>query len=223
MSLFLSRRAFTLVEVLFVLVVVSVVAAIGFGSVRDKLPRYRMVKTGKDLRQNIAELQNTAIETGLETRLLLVDADPNHLDPASRNVGHWKLQIGDRAANSTRWDTFPADAAEDGTDDLGGLGHVDIGQGGEDEAAGVSLVPWSGITDDAIVFSPRGFVRNGDEDFGADGYMRLTLINKRALSDDVEDTVVLNIARSGGVSMTSALGKRDAGSVGTASTSTSNR
>ena len=222
MRRFSSRRAFTLVELLFVLVTISVVAAIGFGSVRDMMPRFRMVKTGKDLRQDVSMLRVTALETGLETRLLLVDADSSWSDPATRNVGSWKLQVGNKSRGSTSWETFPADAAEDGTDDETAQGTVDISRGGQDEADDVSLVPWTGISNDAIVFSPRGFVSNPDSDFGSSGYIELTLINKHALTDDVEDTVVLNIARSGSVTMTSALGKRDAGSVGTSATSTSN-
>ena len=186
------------------------------------MPRFRMVKTGKDLRQDLVELGVTAAETGLETRLLLVDADSNWKDPETRNVGQWKLQVGDKSHGSTSWETFPADAMDDGTDDEVGLGTVEISAGGQDEALDVSLVPWSGITGDAIVFSPFGSVTNPSSDFGPNGYLELTLINKHALNDDVEDTVVLSIARSGNPTMTSSLGRRDAGTAGTASTSTSN-
>lgn len=221
MSRFTTRRAFTLVELLFVIVAVSVVAAIGFGSVRDMMPRFRMVKAGKDLREDVSQLRTTAVETGLETRLLLVESDSSWNDPATRNVGLWKLQLGNRSTGSNRWETFPADAMEDGTDDETALGTVDMSRGGNDEAVGVSLLPWSGLSDDAVVFSPRGGVSNPAGDFGTDGYLHLTLINKQALHDGVEDTVVLNIARTGDVTMTSSLGSRDAGTAGDASTSTS--
>ncbi|MCP4809279.1 MAG: prepilin-type N-terminal cleavage/methylation domain-containing protein [Proteobacteria bacterium] len=217
--MFSSRQAFTLVELLFVLVLISVIVAIGIGSAQDLLPRFRMVKVGKDLRQDVAQLRVTAAETGRETRLLLVESDSSWDDAGTPNKGRWLLQVGNKSRASTSWDTLPIDATEDGVDNSSALGTVDLSASGTDDTADVSLVPWSGITDDAIVFSPRGFVSNRDGDFVGDGYIQLSIINKAALVDDVEDAVTLNIARSGNVTLTSALGHRDAGSVGSSANS----
>ena len=217
--MFSSRQAFTLVELLFVVVLISVIVAIGIGSAQDLLPRFRMVKVGKDLQQDVAQLRVKAVETGRETRLLLVDSDSSWSSAGTPNKGSWKLQVGNKARASTSWDTLPMDADDDGVDDSQALGTVDLSRGAQDEAKDVSLVPWTGITNDAIVFSPRGWVANEDLDFGSDGYIELSLINKAALADDVEDAVTLNIARSGNVTLTSNLGSRDAGSVGSSATS----
>lgn len=214
-----GRAGFTLVELLFVVVLIGVIVAVGMGSVKDLMPRFRMVKVGQDLRQDLMQLQVTAVETGRETRLLLVESDSAWETPGVGNAGSWKLQVGDKFQGSTQWDTLPIDALEDGTDDATALGTVDIAAGANEEARDVSLVPWTGITNDAIVFSPRGTVVNRNGDFGTDGYIELSLINKAALEDDVEDAVTLNIARSGYVTLTSKLGARDAGRVGTGATS----
>ncbi len=215
MSLLRQRRGFTLVELVVVLAIIGVVSAMGVASVRKLQPRFRMIQASKDLQADVSRLRVAAVESGHETRLLLLDADPSWDSVGRDHVGEWAMQRGDLARGSSVWTTL-----EDGD------AHVTIGRDGAQELPSVSLVPWSALAgpatgnEDAIVFSPRGFVANPDADFGADGYITLTLVNKAALVDGVEDTVSLKIARTGGVSVTSALGNQDAGTVGSASSST---
>ena len=206
-----ARRGFTLIELAACVALVAVLAAIGYGSFRNSMPRYRMIQTAKELRADLMALRMTAIETNRQSRLLLVDSDPDWGVAGSPNVGHWKLQLGNKNLRSTSWDTFPADADEDGVDDSTQRGTVDIGQGGEDETATVSMAPWGtlvgpGVNNaDAIVFGPRGHVFNPASDFGQDGTITLTLVNKRALLDGTSDTVDLKVSRSGLVRMISSI------------------
>lgn len=214
MSLTRQRRGFTLVELVIVLAIIGVVAAVGIGSVRELQPRFRMIKASKELQADISRLRVAAVESGRETRLVLLEADPKWDSVSGDNVGEWVMQRGDSARGSTDWTTL-----EDGD------AHVVISEDGSQELADVSLVPWSTLTGpstgnaDAVVFSPRGFVANPDADFGTDGYITLTFVNKASWADGIEDSVSLKIARTGGVTAISSLGNQDAGTVGSASSS----
>ncbi|MEC7240551.1 MAG: GspH/FimT family pseudopilin [Myxococcota bacterium] len=176
------------------------------------MPRYRMIQTAKELRADLMALRMTAIETNRQSRILLVDADSDWAVPGTANVGHWKLQLGNKDLRSSSWDTFPTDADEDGTDDYTKRGDIDISIGGSRATATVSMAPWDALAGpginnaDAIVFGPRGHVINPASDFGDDGTITLTLVNKRALLDGTEDTVSIKISRAGMVRMVSSIG-----------------
>lgn len=210
----LNRRrhnsGFTLVELAVVLSLICVLAAIGYGAVGDLIPRFKLVRAARQLEGDISTLRNLAIARSTETRLLLVAADGDSQDPDAPAVGQWTLQVGNRPIGSTRWDTLPADAELDGTDDDRSEGQVNIDQLG---TSGVSLAPWpaiagpGGANADAIVFSGRGWVANPPSDFGTEGVISLTLVNKRALYDNVDDSISLRIARSGRVDVVSSLGE----------------
>lgn len=207
-----KREAFTLIELVIVLSLIMVISALGVGSVYELLPRFRMVKVARGLQSDISALRNTAITSNREVRLLLVDADANWNTPDDASVGEWWMQVGNRQVGSGRWDTLPLDSQTDGTDDVASVGVVRITVGGEDAANGVSLKPWDAIVGpgssntDAIVFSPRGWVTNPPSDFGSDGYITLTLVNKMAFKHGYEDSITLRVAQSGMVLVDSTLG-----------------
>ena len=204
-----------MVELLIVLAIIGVAATVAVGSLRKLQPRFRMIQASKDLKADVSRLRVAAVESGRETRLLLIESDSSWNSVSQDHVGEWAMQRGDQARGSTTWTTL-----EDGD------AHVTISRDGAQELPDVSLVPWPTLSGpgtgnaDAIVFSPRGFVANPDADFGTDGYITLTLVNKAALVEDVEDTVSLKFARTGGVTAIPSLGNQDAGNVGSASSST---
>ena len=210
------RAGVTIIEIAMVVALLGVLAGITHGSLKELLPRYRMVQTAKDLRNDIHALRYTAIEQSKEARVLLITADPDWSVPGPDSAGEWWLQVGNRGLRSNVWDTLPADMELDGTDDSTDRGTVSIGLGGEDSALGVSLKPWGALSGpgttnlDSIVFSPRGYVINPASDFDADGYITLTLVNKNAVG--VDDSVALRIARSGMVRLESSLGIDEMGS-----------
>lgn len=215
LSRFSQRRAFTMLELVVVLGIMAVVVGLGIGMITDQFPRFRSVQVAKDLRQDVTSLRTTAIERGVETRLLLETGDSSVKDPSSPNAGSWRLQVGNAAMASKTW----TDLNESGR------GVVSIEEGANHYAKGVSLAEWENLSgpwfgnESAIVFSPRGWVENPDGDFGTDGYITLSVVNKVAWKDGVDDHIDLKVSRSGNVTMVSSLSSRDAGSVGTGSAS----
>jgi prepilin-type N-terminal cleavage/methylation domain-containing protein len=91
------RTGTTLTELMVVLSIIGLMAAIGLGTVKDQIPRFRMVRAAKQLASDIAALRNTAIEQNRETRLLLVAADSSWESPGASNIGEWWMQVGDLA------------------------------------------------------------------------------------------------------------------------------
>jgi type II secretory pathway pseudopilin PulG len=215
-----------MVELVIVIAIFTLLAAIGYGSIRNLIPRFRMIQVSKQFKNDIAGLRVMAIEQNREARLLLEESDPSWNDASSPQRGRWQLQIGDRALHSRNWDTLPVDAV-DGVDGLTNEGTIDLSEGGNRETKGVSLMPWGAFRGpgannlNSIVFSPKGWVTNPAGDFGTTGYIDLTLVNKIALFDGIDDSVTLHISRGGMIRVESSLGSEFEGSdAGVGETST---
>jgi len=210
-----TRVGSTLVEIAVVVAIVSVLAAIGWGLFQDRVTSHRMIGVSKMLYNDIVTLRSLAVDSNRETRLLLVEGD-EQLDPEDAQHGAWRLQMGDKSSGSTEWDTLPPD--RDGVvSEADGIRSLE--RDGENETTAVSLAMWSTLEDDAIVFTPRGWVGNRASDFDS-GYITLSLVNKRALADGIDERGVLRIARSGFVRLE--LGQNSAladGAVGSGATS----
>ena len=211
------KAGFTVLELAVILALVGLLAGLTHGSVKKLLPRYRMIQVAKDLRNDIHALRFTAIEQNREVRVHLVASDADWSQAGPDTVGEWWLQVGNKNLRSNEWDTLPVDMEADGSDDQMARGRVEISWQGEDQISGVSLKPWGQLSGpgsrnvDSIVFSPRGYVINPASDFDSDGYITLTLVNKRASAYGLEDSVDIRIARSGMVRMESSLGPEELG------------
>ena len=214
-----------MLELLLVVSILGIISALAWGSLRNLMPRYRLVGAANELAEDIASLRMTAISTNLETRIVVEELDADPSDPTSWG-GAWRLQAGNRSSNSSRWEDLPVDAQEDGTDDQQGEGPVDIGPDGNRPARGVGLgldsvlaAPGTG-NDNSVVFTPRGWVSNPAEDFDGRGYITLRLVNKPAIARGLEDEVHVRIARSGYVRLESTMAPdSESGPVGTARSS----
>lgn len=216
----------TLTELAVVMGVLLVLAALGYASMRDQLPRFRTVRAAKELRSDLAELRDLAVQTNRETRLLLVSSAGDCTDGVTWG-GSWSKQIGNSSLGSTRWDVLPDDALEDGIDDAQAEGTVDIGEGGSRATADACLRRWAtidgpggGDNRDAIVFSPRGWARNPAGDFGSSGYIALTFVNADAVRRGASDEVTVLVTRAGMVRLASNRGDDLGPEVGTAVSST---
>ncbi len=207
----LNRRGFTLIEMGIVIALFVVLAAIGWGSTRGQMPRYRLIRAAKDMRGDLSNLRNLAVMSNRETRMLLMGS-PGECLETDEFGGSWFLQAGNRSRGSTEWEFLPMDTEMEGEDEEQGEGRVSLGDGGNRELKDVCLEPWDSLrgpgtgSTDAIVFSPRGWVRNPAADFGESGYLVLTLTNQAAGRLGVEDKVHLRVSRAGMVRMHSTLG-----------------
>lgn len=193
--------------------VLVVLAALGYTSMRDQLPRFRTVKAAKQLKADLLDLRELAVQTNRETRLVLRTSPGSCTDGESWG-GSWELQIGNSSLGSTTWDTLPEDALEDGSDDQQGEGQVDIGPGGNRASPDACLVQWaalagpgSGDSRDAIVFSPRGWVRNPAGDFGTSGTIALTMVNADSVARGSADEITVVVTRAGMVRLASNRGQ----------------
>lgn len=187
-----TRVASTLVELAVAAAIVVILSAIGWGVLQDRITSHRMIGVSKMLYNDIVTLRTLAIGSNRETRLLLVEGDAE-LDPSDAQHGAWRLQIGDKASGSAEWDTLPPDL-DGAVDESEGIRSLE--RDGENEAVGVSLAMWSDLEDDSIVFTPRGWVGNPADDF-ENGYIALSVVNKRALANGIDERGTLQIARSG--------------------------
>ena len=186
------RRAHTLVELAVALAIVSVVASIGWGVLDDRIATQRMLGVARMMSGDLAMLRTTAIDHDRETRIVFIEAD-HDLDPEDAQHGAWRLQVGNKATGSDEWDTLPADVGGV-VDESEGVRSLEVG--GENEAKGISLADWTNLDDDAIVFTPRGWVGNPSDNF-TNGYITLQVVNKRTLGGTGEQRATLRIARSG--------------------------
>ena len=217
------RRGFTIAEVAVVLAIMVVVLAIGWGSMRDSFPRYRLIHTAKALQTDLMHMRNLAIETNRQARLHLSGPGGDCATDSSLWGGGWELALGDSSRSSSSWDVLPVDA-EDGSDDLAGEGTIDFGAGGDGSGREVCMSEWGSISgpgtnnEDAIVFDPRGWVANPGSDFAATGYIEITLVDQAGARKGVEDEIVVRISRAGLIRLESSLspdGPASTASVGT--------
>ena len=187
-----TRNGHSLVELAVAVAVVAVLTGIGWGTLQDRVTTYRMFSVARMLQSDISTLRALALDTNRETRVHFVEADVA-LDMEEPQHGAWDLQVGNRASGSTQWDTLPID--EGGVVDVSG-GERSVEEGGSDETRWISLASWGSIKDDAIVFSPRGWLVNPATDY-VDGSVRLRVVNKRALLSGVDEHVGLHVLRTG--------------------------
>lgn len=192
-----------------VVAVLVVLILIGRGSMGPLLPRYRTVQAAKILQSDLIELRELAINANRETRLKLVYS-PGACEDGRAWGGEWLKQIGNASRGSTRWDTLPQDADADGVDDDSSEGHVVISQGGNRQQRHACLRQWSPIAGpsgadnrDALVFTPRGWLRNPSSDFSLNGTLDLTLVNADSVERGSADEIHVQITRAGLVRMTS--------------------
>ena len=207
-----------MIEMVIAISIFMVVAVIGWTSLQDQMPRFRMVRAARGFKSDLMTVRSLAVQTNRETRLLLTghggDCDASSPDAGG---GSWIMSAGERSSGSTAWDVLPIDADDDGSDDQRGEGMVSLEDGGK----WVCLKGWStlagpgGDNVDAIVFSPRGWVSNPASDFSAGGYMEFTFVNQDAARRGLQDEVTVMISRAGLVRLVSPFEELPSGSVGT--------
>ncbi len=196
-TFFAARRAgHTLVEIAVALSVVAILVGIGWGLLQSRLSTFRMFRVARMLHADLVTARALALDTNREVRVRFVSAD-SALDPEDQQHGAWDVQVGNRGSGSTQWDTLPVDV--DGVVDVS-QGERSLEEGGADESPAISLAQWPSLEDDAVVFTPRGWLGNRAGDL-VDGEVVLEVVNKRALADGRDERVRVTVVRSGLVGM----------------------
>jgi prepilin-type N-terminal cleavage/methylation domain-containing protein len=198
-----GTRGFSLVELAIVVAIVGILAAVGGTMLTDGIPTWRTRQAAREFSASLNTCRQMAIAQGVQYRVRLVDFDPA-LDSDSESIGSWYVERGNAATGSTAWDILPVDM--DGSGARSGEGTFVISEGGEDALRWVSLQQWdpiSGSSGNDIVCSPRGWLENPSSDFDANGYIKVTFVNKRARLRGVTDTWTVMMSRGGLVRMES--------------------
>ena len=202
------QRGFTLLEVIIAVAILGILATIGWGTLEEHLSRFRLVRTSKQFRADLVKMRQIAVQTNRESRMLLLSHSGDCTDGVSWG-GSWQLAVGDQSFGSSRWDLLPEDSIQDGSDDDQSLGVVDIGAAGNEKGKDVCFREWSTISgpshgghnSNAIVFGPRGWLRNPASDFNTRGYLEFNFVNQEAYRAGIIDALKIQVSRAGMIRM----------------------
>ena len=201
---FRGQRGFTLVEVMVAVGILSVLVGIGWGTLQQHLPRFRLVRVAKKFRSELISMRQIAVQTNRETKMELLAHSGGDCSDTSMWGGAWEMSVGNQIMGSTVWDLLPEDSMEDGTDDNRSESVVSFFEGGNESGTDVCFQDWGnllgpswGNNQDSIVFSPRGWLRNPPVDFNQNGYMEFHFVNQEAQRQGIFDVVKVQISRAG--------------------------
>jgi Tfp pilus assembly protein FimT len=208
----------TLVEVAIVVAIIGILAALGGSMLTDLLPSWRARRAAKEFAARVTMCRNLAVAQDVECRIRLTAYDPDLSD--NLTIGQYFVELGNASRGSTSWDILPFEDPGATSDLQTGDGTVDIGVGGQDELGGVSIDNWGTITGNALVFNPRGLLRNGVGDFADDGYVAVKFANTRARRKGNVDDWKVRVSRGGLVRIEPSRTLSVGGTAGTATAST---
>lgn len=196
-----GRRGLSLLELAIVIAIIGIMAAVAGTLLTDSIPMWRTRRAAREFSVALQTARQMAIAQGVQYRVRMGAYDTD-LSGSGLSTGLYYIEKGNSAEGSTFWDTIPVDM--DGSGAQSGEGTVEISDGGQDELPGVSIEQWdpiTGINGDDFVFSPRGMLENPVSDFGSDGYIEITFVNKKARRRGVTDEWTVKISRGGLVRM----------------------
>lgn len=196
-----GRRGLSLLELAIVIAIIGILAAVAGTLLTDTIPVWRTRRAAREFATALQTCRQMAIAQGVQYRVRMGAYD-TALDSTTPSIGTYYIERGNAAQDSTSWDVLPVDM--DGSGLQSGEGTVDISDGGQDELPWVSIQHWdtiAGYTGDDIVFSPRGFIENPVGDFGGDGYIEITFVNKKARRRGITDQWTVMVSRGGFVRM----------------------
>jgi prepilin-type N-terminal cleavage/methylation domain-containing protein len=199
------HRGYTLIEMAVVFAILGIIAGLGWSNMSNFFPRFHTNQAATSLKTDLMVLRKMAVESNRETRLRFI-SHGGSCSASSVGGGSWEMSIGDKSIGSTSWDLLPEDTVEDNVDDDQALALRTINRNSNSSATNVCLENWGAIqgpainsanNKDAIVFSPRGWLRNPSGDFSQNGFIEIVLHNLEALRGQLVHKVTVQIASSG--------------------------
>lgn len=191
-------------EIVVALGILTALAGIGWGTMQEYLPRFRLVRIAKHFRSELISMRQIAVQTNRETKLQLLAHSGGDCTDTNMWGGSWEMSVGDQVSGSRTWDLLPEDSMEDGSDDQQGEALVSFFSNGTHPGKDVCFQDWGRLTgplignnQDAIVFSPRGWLRNPSSDFNTHGYMEFHFFNQDAARAGTLDGVKVQVSRAG--------------------------
>ncbi len=187
------RRGFTLLEMLFVVALISILSALAVFSTRDLIPRFRAQGAARDMANALQLARVTAIEQNKETRLLILDYDTAATTFDGNWYGAWRIEVGDKSLHSSSWSTLDASEYDVARDANNQKRNVSLDYSRNGSLGGPT---WCSCGD-AVVFNPQGWVANPPGDFQSDGDIQLIWVNKAAAAKDITDEYWVRLYRGG--------------------------
>ncbi len=195
------RQGFTLIEMLFVVALISILSALAIYSARDLIPRFRARAAAHDLANAVQLARIVAIERNKETRVVIADYDASATTYDGNWYGAFRIEVGNSDFHSTSWSTLDASSYDLSKDAGQEKRDVSLDYARTGALGGPS---WC-TCGDTIVFNPQGWIANPASDFQADGDIRLVWVNKQALLKNLTDEYWVRIYRGGMVRVDSTL------------------
>ena len=195
-------RGYTLIELVIVIAILGLLAAIGWANMQSSVPRYRLIRAAKKLQSDILSMRSMAVRSNRQTKITFLASGGDCSNPSNWG-GKWSLSVGNKSFGSDEWDLLPEDSFDDFSDDDQSLGIVDIGPNGEYNMHKICLNQWETLSggasqnsSDSIVFNTRGWLANPNSDFSSSGSIELSLYNQKAREEFAGNSLVVGDSQS---------------------------
>ncbi len=186
------RVGFTLIEMLIVIAIIGILAALGTWKSRELLPRFRTRGVASEFAAAAQAARMQAVMNNLQARVRITNYDITASTPGTANQGAWVQELGNKTMGSTVWTEISATET-----DISATGNHEQRHVSLDYVSGELTGPTDCACTDSIVFTPAGLVGNPVADFASTGDLQITFVNKISRSRNVVDDYVVRIYRAG--------------------------